>query len=197
MGRRLDGTKTRGGRAESKDRNVAQSVLPEYDATPLVGLRVVVISSAIESVDEAGEKWVEVPRIKELMAAAAVQRCLTPIKLRGWEIKAIRKVMGLTLAELAKALDERTAPETVSRWESEAQPIGGYAEKVLRLLVCERLQESAPGVSYNGGMISELRVLDPWITDKGFEVPPLRFCAVRMKEQSGSVIDAWGSKLAA
>jgi hypothetical protein len=37
----------------------------------------------------------------------------------------MRKIMDLTLAELDKKLDERTATETVSRWASEAQPMGG------------------------------------------------------------------------
>jgi DNA-binding transcriptional regulator YiaG len=118
--------------------------LDRYDASALIGLRTIVRDAAIERVDEDGVHSVELPKMRELAASAAVARCLTPIRLRGAEIKAMRKIMGLTLAELAKELDERTAPETVSRWESEAQPMGGYLEKLLRLLVCKALRRERP-----------------------------------------------------
>lgn len=169
-------------------------VLEEYDATPLIGLRAVVINAAVKS-DE--EDTVEVPKLRELLAAAAIVRCLMPIKLRGYEIKAIRKIMQCTLADLAKKMGENTAPETVSRWEAEAQPMGGYAEKVLRLVVCEKLKAEAPGVEYKGEMIALLNVKDPWKTDAHFEVPPIPFAMTRMKEQSGAIIDAWDFKQAA
>ena len=68
---------------------------------------------------------------------------MSPVKLRGHEIKVMRRIIKLTLAELAKKLDERSAAETVSRWESEAQPMGSYAEKLLRLIVCEELKQNA------------------------------------------------------
>src|SRR5437899_4511889 len=113
-----------------------EQTLKEYDATALVGMRTIVHDAAIERVDEQGERTIEIPKLRELLAAAAMKRCLTPIRLRGHEIKAVRHIMRLTLTELAKRLDERTAIETVSRWESEAHPMGGYVEKRLRLLVC-------------------------------------------------------------
>jgi len=175
----------------------ASRVLDGYDATILVGLRTMVHGAAIEQTNEAGESTVELPKLRNLLAAAAVTRCLMPIRLRGWEIKAIRKIMGLTLAELAKRLDERTATETVSRWESEAQPMGGYAEKILRLLVCEELREQAPGIAYNGSMIANLKVCDPWRVDEEFEVPHIHLALIRMKEHSGSVIETWDAKMAA
>jgi DNA-binding transcriptional regulator YiaG len=128
--------------------------LAEHDATALVGLRVRVHDAAIETIDENGEIMIELPQLSELMAAAAVVRCLMPGRLHGHEIKAIRKIMGLTLAEMASRLDAKTAPETVSRWETD-QPMGGYAEKVLRLLVCETLSPSAPGIEYAARRISD------------------------------------------
>ena len=131
------------------------------------------------------------------MASVAVVRCLTPIKLRGSELKAIRKILGLTLAELATSLDERTAPETISRWESEAQPMGGYAEKLLRLMVCEALHKHAPGIAYNASMIANLKVRDPWRADPDYKVPCVELHLVHMKEESGSIIDAWNEKMAA
>jgi DNA-binding transcriptional regulator YiaG len=174
----------------------SERTLDRYDASALIGLRTIVWNAAIARIDADGERSVELPKMRELAASAAVARCLMPIRLRGAEIKAIRKIMGLTLAELAKKLGERTAPETVSRWESEAQPMGGYVEKVLRLLVCEALHKDAPGVPYDAGKIAHLRVLDPWRADETADVPALEFSIVHLKED-GEIIDAWNPKMAA
>jgi DNA-binding transcriptional regulator YiaG len=177
---------------------VTEKILPTYDATPHVGLRTTVCNAAIERVDENGEETIELPKPRELRAAAAMVRCLIPIKLRGWEIKAMRKIMNLTLADLAKKLDERTAPETVSRWENDAQPMGGFADKVLRLVICEELHKDAPGVEYNGSMIADMKVSDPWAdANTKYELPPIILTLIKLKEQSGSIIETWNAKKAA
>ena len=170
-----------------------KKIIEEYDATPLVGLHTVVISAAMEREDEDGEKIIELPKLRELIASAAILRCLMPIRLRGSEVKAMRKAMRMTLAELARKLDARTAPETVSRWETETQPMGAYVEKLLRLLVCETLRESAPGIEYNASMIVNLTVLDPWTTDAAYTVPPVRLVYTKIKQHAGPVIDAWAA----
>jgi DNA-binding transcriptional regulator YiaG len=172
-------------------------VLGEYDATSLVGLRTLVRHAAIERTEVDGEVTIELPKLRELLASATIARCLMPIRLRGHEMKAMRRIMKLTMAELANRLDERTAAETIARWESDAQPMGGYAEKLLRLLICEELAKDAPGISYRAGMIADMRVIDPWRADKEFEVPHVDLELVRVKEQSGSVIEAWDVKKAA
>jgi DNA-binding transcriptional regulator YiaG len=182
---------------DKKQAEARERTLAKYDATVHVGLRTVVCHAAIERVNEEGEETIELPKPRVLRASAAMVRCLMPIRLRGNEIKAIRKIMGLTLSDLAKKLDERTAVETVSRWESEAQPMGGYAEKVLRLLVCEELKSEAPGIEYNGSMIAHLNVKDPWRENPDFVVPYVILRLIRMKEQSGSIIETWNSKIAA
>jgi len=173
-------------------RNVAPR-LGEYDATVLVGLRTLVRDAAIEYVDDEGEMTVELPKLPQLMAAAAVSRCLAPDRLRGPEIKAIRHIMKLTLGELAKRMDERTAAETVSRWESEAQPMGSYAERVLRLLVCETLAEQAPGIDYRALRIVNLTLADPWKADPAYETPYVELVYGRVKEQAGPIIEAWNA----
>jgi DNA-binding transcriptional regulator YiaG len=179
-------------RAEAELKH-AERTLEMYDATVFVGLRTVVYDAAIECVED-GETTIELPKLPELLASAAVSRCLLPVRLRGHEIKAMRRIMKLTLAELAKRLDEKTAPETVSRWESEAQPMGGYAEKLLRLLVCEGLRENAPGIEYNASMIADLKVRDPWRTDPNYEVPPVELWLLPLKERTGTIIEAWNEK---
>lgn len=178
------------------EHQVTKRYLPTYDATPHVGLRTIVCNAAIERVDESGEETIELPKPRELCASAAIVRCLIPIKLRGWEIRAMRKIMNLTLAELAKRLDERTAPETVSRWESDAQPMGGFADKVLRLVICEELHKDAPGVEYNAARIAEMKVRDPW-GDADYDLPPIVLTIIQLKEPSGSIIETWNAKKAA
>lgn len=169
---------------------VMPQIMKEYDATTLVGLKTIVHDAAV--LDEA-EDTIELPKLDELMATAAIARALLPVRLRGPEMKAMRKIMGYTLADLAGRLDEKTAVETVSRWESEAQPMGGYAEKLFRLLVCETLKVRAPGISYDGSMIANLKVVDPWMTDPEYDVPAVQFSLLRMKE-SGVIRDAWGEQ---
>lgn len=189
----LDGQHPKASVKETK----RETILAVYEATAHVGLRTVVRNAAIERVDANGEETIELPKQRELRASAAVVRCLMPDKLQGWEIKAMRKIMGLTLADLAKKLDERTAPETVSRWEANAQPMGGYADKVLRLLVCEMLSKEAPGIEYNGTMLAELRVRDPWKGNCDYQVPPVVLHLIQLKEQSGSIIETWNDRRAA
>jgi len=167
--------------------------LEAYDATALVGLRTRVMNVAVEHIDEQGERTVELPKLRELLVTAAVSRCLMPIRLRGSEVKMMRRLMKMTLADLAGRLDERTAPETVSRWESEAQPMGGYAEKLIRLIVCDELCKEAPGVEYSASKIAHLRVMDPWRVDTNYEVPFIELKYVPMKMEHAAIIDTWAA----
>jgi DNA-binding transcriptional regulator YiaG len=172
-------------------------ILEEYDASAIVGLRTVVKDVAVLTIDANGEECVHIPNMRGLLAAAAIQRCITPIRLRGSEIRAMRKIMRLTLAAMAEQMDAKTAPETLSRWESEAQPMGGFAEKVFRLLVCEALHEEAPAVDYDGSKIAQLRLIDPWAADPDFALPELCFQQVTFKQQSGVLLEAYVEKRAA
>lgn len=180
--------------SEGGGESVEERTLPIYDATVFVGLKTTVYDAAIKSIDDDGEEVIELPKMPELLASATVARCLMPIKLRGYEIKAMRRIMKLTLADLAKKLDERTAAETISRWESEAQPMGSYAEKLLRLIVCEELRQNAPGIRYNASTIVHLSIADPWRTDPTCEVPPIELWLLPLIEQSGDMIKAWNEK---
>jgi DNA-binding transcriptional regulator YiaG len=173
-------------RTQRREVSAMPDTIDRYDATWLVGLKTVVLNAATRENDD-----VVVPQLNELMAAAAVWRCLCEVRLQPAEIKAIRKIMGCTLADLAKKLGERTAPETVSRWETGAQPIGGYAEKLFRLLACETLKERAPGVEYDGSMIADLSVYDAWMADPTYELPAIELSLVKLKER-GSIRSAWG-----
>ncbi|TLG75165.1 hypothetical protein [Methylocystis sp. B8] len=75
--------------------------------------------------------------------------------------------------------------------------MGASAEKVLRLVVCEELKEQAPGVTYNAAMLASLEITDPWRDDPNYEAPPIEFIFGRLKEQSGKIVEAWDTRLAA
>ena len=168
-------------------------VLDRYDASHLIGLNVVVVNAARRTIDEEGEEFIEVPRVDELAKAVAVARCLIPVRLRGAEIRAVRHILDLTGREMAKKMDDM-APETLSRWESGAQPMGGYAEKVFRLLVCEELKAETRGVRYAAKMIADMHVVDPWQVDSSWEVPPLEAELITMvleDRQERELMDAW------
>ena len=70
--------------------------------------------------------------------------------------------------------------------------MGGYAEKLLRLLVCEGLRNEAPGVEYNGSMIADLVVIDPWRADPNYQVPAVVMRLLCVRQQGSAVIfKAW------
>jgi len=167
-----------------------RQTLEMHDVSDLIGLRVIVANAVQEVIDDDNETSVEVPDIESLSAAAAVVRCLTPIRLLGAELRAIRKIAGWTAAELAAKMGEKTSWETISRWENEKQPMGGYAEKVFRLVVCEALKEEARGVGYEAGAIAKLIVIDPWRTDQEFRVPPMVFDRVKVRENR-AMVNLW------
>ena len=170
------------------------SVLKERDVSPLVGVKTIACDAAIERQDHSGEKNIELPKLRELIASALVSRCLMPIRLRGSEMKAMRKGMKMTLGDMAKRLGGKTAPETISRWELEAQPIGSHAEKVLRLVVCEELKKEAPGIAYEASMLANMiEIEDPWATNPNYEVPAIVLIYMPMKVDN-SVIEAWNEK---
>lgn len=173
-----------------------RQAIEEHDVTDLIGLRVLVASTAHKLIGEDGVVSFEVPDIEALAIAAAVGRCLMPIRLRGSELRTIRKIAEWTAADVAGRMGEKTSPETISRWENEKQPMGGYAEKVFRLVVCEELKGRAPASGYTGEAIAKLVVLDPWRAHPEFEVPTMVFERVKIHEQ-GRRIDAWEPELKA
>ena len=175
---------------------LATRPLERADVSDLVGLRVVVLHAAREITENDGEVSIEVPDLGALSAAAALARALLPIRLRGRELRAIRHIAGLTAAELAERMGDKTSPETISRWENEKQPMGGYAEKIYRLVMCEALRARAPGIGYEDGMIARMTVRDPWRADPRYEVPAIALERVRLRpEQNRPVIDAWSAEL--
>ena len=173
-------------------------VLESFDASDLIGLNVIVLNTARLTRDEEGEEFVEVPQIEELAKAAAVARCLVPVRLKGSEIKAIRRILDMTGRELAERLEAK--PETLSRWENEAQLMGGFVEKVFRLVVCEYLKGKgeAPAIKYAAKKIADMHVIDPMRMAEEWEPPPLalELITVMIEEHDDppEIVDLWKSK---
>lgn len=172
------------------------NVLKERDVSTIVGVRTIACDAAIERREDNGEKSVELPKLRELIASALISRCLMPIRLRGPEIKAMRKAMRMTLADLGRELGGKTAPETISRWESEAQPVGIYAEKVLRLVICENLRKDAPGISYDASKLAQMaEIVDPWENNPDYQIPHIVLTYMPMKVDH-TVIEVWNERAA-
>jgi putative zinc finger/helix-turn-helix YgiT family protein len=73
------------------------------------------------------------PRYAELFRTLARAVIEHTARLDGARVRFLRKYLGLTQADLGDQLDVQ--PETVSRWENDAQDVGATADRLLRMLV--------------------------------------------------------------
>jgi len=97
----------------------------EYHYAVNDGLNVVLTSVTYTSCPGCGEEGVVIPRISQLNEALAKAIAIRFLrKYLGWSGKDFADRMGVT-------------PETISRWEHGARPMGSTAEILLRLLVIE------------------------------------------------------------
>jgi putative zinc finger/helix-turn-helix YgiT family protein len=83
-----------------------------------------------------GEYEITIPAMDGLHRAIAHALVEKPGRLTHDEIRFLRKHMGLSAADFARLID--ASPATVSRWERGSQPMGGMAERLLRLMVVTR-----------------------------------------------------------
>lgn len=170
-------------------------MLAEHDVSDLIGLNVIVHNAAVEITEDDGEVSIELPDGETASAAAAIARCLMPVRILPSEMRAVRRIAEMTAAELAHAMDPKSSPETISRWENGKQPMGGYAEKVFRLVICERLKGRAPGIDYTDGAIANLTVLDPWKNDPDYKVPSIVMERVRVRSEHKETVCAWATEM--
>jgi putative zinc finger/helix-turn-helix YgiT family protein len=82
---------------------------------------------------QCGKEGMAIPRIGQLHRMLAERFVKQPRMLAQTEIRFLRKHMGLATADFAQMMG--VARETVSRWETGAQPMGAVADRLLRLLV--------------------------------------------------------------
>jgi putative zinc finger/helix-turn-helix YgiT family protein len=131
---------------------VSMRILPHYKDLQ-IGVAVDLINAVEEiTCKSCREQEVSFPDFNGLLAAIAVLRVRTAIKLNGEEIKFLRKALELTAKKLAVHLGMRE--ETISRWENGKENMSPPAEKLLRVLVAETLADQTPGIP-----ISEMEIL--------------------------------------
>lgn len=111
-----------------------------YHSLPGVILR----DLATYSCPNCGEEEIAIPDLEGLNRVIARWLAEKPGRLTGAEVRFCRKVMGWS--GRAFALLIAVTPETVSRWENDKEPIGSIAERLLRVLVTQKV---APITDYD------------------------------------------------
>jgi len=104
-----------------------------WDASGLSN--VVLIDVEVRRCPACGEHTVVIPRIEELHRTLAMAVISRPGRLAPQEIRFLRKWLGWSGQDFARHFG--VTPTTVSRWESleDPSPMGGTAERLLRLAV--------------------------------------------------------------
>jgi DNA-binding transcriptional regulator YiaG len=108
-------------------------VLPEYTVGNLgTSFKVILVDSAQRIPGDNGAD-IFIPDYQGLVKQIAVSRAAHPLKLKGGDIRFLRKTLGLKAKELAGKLD--ISAEHLSRCEAGDKTLSPNSEKVLRTLV--------------------------------------------------------------
>ena len=114
-----------GGQMESRREN------HRYNASGLP--RVILLDLEVSRCPHCGAEEVAIPRIEELHRLIAHTLVRKRGRLAAPEIRYLRKYLGWSATDFAERMG--TAPETVSRWETDKTPMGPQADRLLRVLV--------------------------------------------------------------
>jgi putative zinc finger/helix-turn-helix YgiT family protein len=98
--------------------------------------RITLIGVEVSRCPQCGEFEVAIPQIDDLHKTIAQALIRKTSPLSAAEIRYLRKFLGWSGANFAKHIG--VAPETVSRWETGAVPLGAVADRLLRLMVATR-----------------------------------------------------------
>jgi putative zinc finger/helix-turn-helix YgiT family protein len=102
-----------------------------------------------------GTSEVAIPRVALLHRVIALDVARSTARLTGAEIRFLRKHLGWSGRDFARIFG--VAPETVSRWENDRDPMGAIADRLLRLLAVR----NEPVESYPTECLSEVAQTDP------------------------------------
>lgn len=105
-----------------------------YDACGVPG--VTLMGVEVSRCPQCGEYEVAIPQIDDLHKAIAKALIRKTSRLDPAEIRYLRKYLGWSGADFATHMGMK--PETISRWETGAEPIGPTADRLLRLMVATR-----------------------------------------------------------
>ncbi len=121
-----------------------------YEASGLPN--VVLVDIEIRRCPNCDERTVVIPRMGPLHRAIAMSIIAEPTKLPPQEIRFLRKWLGWSGQDFARHFG--VTPTTVSRWESveDPFPMGGTAERLLRLSVAH----GQPADAYPVSRLAEL-----------------------------------------
>jgi DNA-binding transcriptional regulator YiaG len=119
---------------------------------------VILINSAEEEINAVtGERvGISIPHMEDMIATVAVARILFPVRLKGSEVKFIRRVLGKSSKEFAASLE--IATETYSRWENDKQGVGEWADKQVRLSALVLLRDKAASLEIDGNAVVGMRI---------------------------------------
>lgn len=146
-------------------------ILDVFDASDLIGLKVRILKSAIDTTEESGDNTITIPDIEQATKTAVIARCLMQGHLAGTEIRAIRKIAGFSMSALAFLMDTYESSTTIAHWENENIPMSVYADKIFRLVICEHLSPEVYGITYNAGILLCTSVGDLRRVFPGYETP--------------------------
>jgi putative zinc finger/helix-turn-helix YgiT family protein len=93
----------------------------------------VLIGVPVSRCPNCGEHEVAIPAIDELNRVLAGAVIRKRGRLVGGEVRFLRSYLGYSGADFAKLIG--SDPSTVSRWESDKQPIGHHTDLLLRAMV--------------------------------------------------------------
>jgi DNA-binding transcriptional regulator YiaG len=129
-----------------------------------VGIPVVLQGIEIIHCDHCGNEDPIIPGINDLMRALAVAVICKPYRLRGEEIRFLRKHVEMTGDEFARLIDvDKT---TLSKWENNDDPVGKNSDRLIRLTVLgigDGLQEK---------LVEVIRTVFPKIKQSKSRIPP-------------------------
>lgn len=112
---------------------------PERRDVPYLSLPGVLLCGVeVYPCPSCGEEEIAIPNIEGLNQLLAAWLARRPQHLNGAEIRFLRKVMGWSGRAFALLIG--VTPETVSRWENGKEPIGTVAERLLRVLVTQKIE---------------------------------------------------------
>lgn len=94
---------------------------------------VTLMDMEIDTCTQCGEELYTYPRLEELHRVLAFALATQPSRLRGSEIRFLRKYLGWSGTEFSRQMGVDRA--TVSRWENAKERMGTTAERLLRMMV--------------------------------------------------------------
>jgi DNA-binding transcriptional regulator YiaG len=117
----------------SLEKRNAPRILPEYALDDLGNSFKVILVDSVECREGPKGREIYIPEYQALIKQIAIQRAMHPAKLKGADIRFLRKNLGMKSKDLAAKLD--ITPEHMSRCETGDKLLSPNSEKVLRTLV--------------------------------------------------------------